>query len=79
MIKGAQIEYLISVLPGIGTREEEQESRIKSLVKKLGEVEAERKAKRREMRDLVKRLENVVTGVAVGGDQIMTNGANGQA
>ena len=64
ILKGAQIEYLVSVLPGIGTREEEQEARIRELEVELREMEERRREKRREMKELVARLEDVVMGVA---------------
>ena len=64
IIKGAQIEYLTSVLPGIDRREEEQEARIRVLEGQLREMEQRRREKRKEMRGLVKRLEDVIMGVA---------------
>ncbi|KAF7511951.1 hypothetical protein GJ744_003184 [Endocarpon pusillum] len=64
VIKEQQIEYLVKVLPGIGTSEQEQEERIRSLEKELRQVQEQRKQKRREMRVTVKRLENVIMGVA---------------
>lgn len=64
MLKGAQIEYLASVLPGLGRREEEQEERIRALERELRAVERQRCEKRAEMRALVGRLEDVVMGVA---------------
>ena len=64
VIKEQQIEHLIKVLPGIGTSEQEQEERIRSLEKELRLVQEQRKQKRREMRVTVKRLENVILGVA---------------
>lgn len=64
ILKGAQIEYLASILPGLGKREEEQEERIRVLEGELRSVENQRREKRREMRALVSRLEDVVMGVA---------------
>lgn len=69
IIKEQQIEYLIKVLPGIGTSEKEQEERIRSLEKELREMQKLRKQKRREMRATAKKLENVIMGVANSDDQ----------
>lgn len=64
IIKEQQIEHLIKVLPGIGTSEQEQEERIRSLEKDLREMHKQRKQKRKEMRATVKKLEHVIMGVA---------------
>lgn len=64
VIKEQQIEYLIKVLPGIGTSEKEQEERIRSLDKELRQMQEQRKQKWKEMRATVKKLENVIMGVA---------------
>ena len=64
IIKEQQIEYLISVLPGIGTSEKEQELRICSLEKELRQMQEQRKQRRKQMRATVKELENVIMGVA---------------
>ncbi|KAJ5383967.1 hypothetical protein N7517_001878 [Penicillium concentricum] len=66
IIKEQQIEYLISVLPGIGASEAEQESRIRELETELREVEKERAAKVRDLKKLRTRLEDVLGAVAVG-------------
>ncbi|KAJ5796073.1 uncharacterized protein N7518_004613 [Penicillium psychrosexuale] len=66
IIKEQQIEYLISVLPGIGASEAEQESRIRELETELRDVEKERAAKVRELKKLRTRLEDVLGAVAVG-------------
>lgn len=66
IIKEQQIEYLISVLPGIGASEAEQEARIRELETQLREVEKERTAKALELRKLRGRLESVLGAVAVG-------------
>ena len=52
------------MLPGIGTKQEEQEARIRVLEGELREMERRRREKRREMRALVGRLEDVVMGAA---------------
>ncbi|KAJ6126930.1 Mediator of RNA polymerase II transcription subunit 21 [Penicillium sp. IBT 18751x] len=66
IIKEQQIEYLISVLPGIGASEAEQESRIRELETQLRDVEKERMAKAQELQKLRGRLENVLGAVSVG-------------
>lgn len=66
IIKEQQIEYLISVLPGIGASETEQETRIQELEKELRAVEQERAAKIRDLKKLRARLESVLGAVAVG-------------
>jgi mediator of RNA polymerase II transcription subunit 21 len=66
IIKEQQIEYLISVLPGIGASEAEQEARIRELETQLREVEKERVAKADELNLLRGRLENVLGAVSVG-------------
>jgi mediator of RNA polymerase II transcription subunit 21 len=69
VIKEQQIEYLLKVLPGIGTSENEQEERIRSLDKELRQIQEQRKQKRKEMRAVVKKLENVIMGVATSDGQ----------
>ncbi|OGE50061.1 hypothetical protein PENARI_c018G07004 [Penicillium arizonense] len=66
IIKEQQIEYLISVLPGIGASEAEQETRIRELETELRSVETERAAKVRELKKLRTRLESVLNAVSVG-------------
>lgn len=66
IIKEQQIEYLISVLPGIGASEAEQEARIRELEIQLREVERERVAKAEELKQLRGRLEDVLGAVSVG-------------
>jgi len=77
VLKGQQIELLISRLPGIGRGEEEQAEEIKVLVERVREMEKRRKEKRKEMRRYVKRLESVVMGMAESIDYSETNGVNG--
>ncbi|KAI9867513.1 MAG: RNA polymerase II mediator complex subunit [Trichoglossum hirsutum] len=48
VVKEQQIEYLIGVLPGIGTSEREQEARLKTLEGELKEAERERQEAMRE-------------------------------
>ncbi|RDW90364.1 med21 domain-containing protein [Aspergillus mulundensis] len=66
VIKEQQIEYLISVLPGIGSSEQEQERRIRELEGELREVEEERERKVRELRVLRRRVEGVLGAVECG-------------
>lgn len=66
IIKEQQIEYLISVLPGIGASEAEQEARIRELESQLREVEKERVAKAEELKQLRGRLEDVLGAVSMG-------------
>lgn len=66
IIKEQQIEYLISVLPGIGASESEQEARIRELEAQLRDVEKERAAKALELRRLRGRLDGVLGAMSVG-------------
>lgn len=66
VIKEQQIEYLISVLPGIGSSEKEQEGRIRELERELRGVEEERERKVRELRVSRRKLEGVLGGVEMG-------------
>ncbi|KAJ5173421.1 Mediator of RNA polymerase II transcription subunit 21 [Penicillium capsulatum] len=66
IIKEQQIEYLISVLPGIGASEAEQEAKIRELETQLRGVEEERTAKALELKNLRRKLENVLGAVSVG-------------
>lgn len=63
VIKEQQIEYLISVLPGIDSSEEQQERRIKELEKELRGAEEEREERMRELGRLRKRLEGMLGAV----------------
>ncbi|KAK2758232.1 RNA polymerase II mediator complex subunit [Arachnomyces sp. PD_36] len=78
IIKEQQIEYLISVLPGIGSSEAEQEARIKELEKEVRDVEVERREKRRELRRLKGRLDEVLGAVGRGMGNGMGNGTGGE-
>lgn len=66
IIKEQQIEYLISVLPGIDSSEAEQEKRIRELEGELRRVEEERELKMRELSRLRRTLENVLRAVETG-------------
>ncbi|EXJ78429.1 hypothetical protein A1O1_08829 [Capronia coronata CBS 617.96] len=72
--KGQQIELLISRLPGIGRGEEQQAEEIRALAEKVRDMEEKRKAKRREMREYVKRLDEVIMGMSRSIDDSHTNG-----
>ncbi|KAI9880120.1 MAG: RNA polymerase II mediator complex subunit [Pleopsidium flavum] len=63
IIKEQQIEYLISVLPGIGTSEKEQEDRLKVLERELKEAEEERVKAAREKEQVLEKLDRVIRGV----------------
>jgi mediator of RNA polymerase II transcription subunit 21 len=79
VLKGQQIEDLIRRLPGLGRGEDEQAEEIKLLVERVREMERRRKAKRKEMRVLVRRLEDVVMGMATSIDygEAANGGTNG--
>jgi mediator of RNA polymerase II transcription subunit 21 len=62
--KCQQIEYLIRRLPGLGHDENEQNEEIKSLVEQVRQMEARKKEKRREMKECLKQLDDVVLGMA---------------
>jgi mediator of RNA polymerase II transcription subunit 21 len=66
IVKEQQIEYLISRLPGIGSSEAEQESRIRELEAELRAVENERERKARELKRLGKKLDKVLGTVEKG-------------
>ncbi|KIV83765.1 hypothetical protein PV11_05760 [Exophiala sideris] len=72
--KAQQIEFLISKLPGIDRGEEQQAEEIKILVQKVRDMEERRKAKRKEMRECVKRLDRVVLGMAQSIEYTAANG-----
>ncbi|KAG5294534.1 RNA polymerase II transcription mediator family protein [Histoplasma ohiense] len=63
IVKEQQIEYLISVLPGVGSSEAEQEERIRRLAEELRVVEAEKREKRRQMRKLGERVDELLGAV----------------
>ncbi|PYH49240.1 med21 domain-containing protein [Aspergillus saccharolyticus JOP 1030-1] len=72
VIKEQQIEYLISVLPGIGSSEADQEARIRELEGELRRWEGEREERIRELKQLRGRLEGVLGAMEVGiyGDRL---------
>jgi mediator of RNA polymerase II transcription subunit 21 len=62
--KGQQIEYLIERLPGLDRNEEEQAKDIRKKVEELKQMEILRKQKRKEMRECLRQLDEVVMGMA---------------
>lgn len=60
MIKEQQIEYLISVLPGIDSSEGQQEERIRVLEGELRGIEQKREEKIAELRGSRDKLERVL-------------------
>ena len=62
--QGQQIEYLIRRLPGINTGEKEQTEAIERLAEQVRQMEVRRKEKRKEMRECLKQLDDVVMGMA---------------
>ncbi|KAK2865389.1 RNA polymerase II mediator complex subunit [Arthroderma sp. PD_2] len=66
IIKEQQIEYLISVLPGIGSSEAEQEARIRQLADELREAEKVRRRKRRQMKKLAEKIDGLLEAVSRG-------------
>lgn len=66
ILKEQQIEYLVSVLPGIHNTEQEQESRIKALAAELRIVEAKRMAKRKEMKRVQRQVDDLLDVVSTG-------------
>lgn len=63
ILKEQQIEYLISVLPGIGTSEKEQEERLNRLQGELRAAEEERRRAVAEREEVLGRLEGLIMGV----------------
>ncbi|EGD87328.1 hypothetical protein H112_05868 [Trichophyton rubrum D6] len=66
IIKEQQIEYLISVLPGIGSSEAEQEARIRQLADELREAEKIRRRKRKQMKKLAESIDGLLEAVSRG-------------
>jgi mediator of RNA polymerase II transcription subunit 21 len=60
VVKEAQIEYLISVLPGIGNSEQRQVERLKELEAELAVAEKERAEAGMVLEEVKERLDGVV-------------------
>ena len=60
VVKEAQIEYLISVLPGIGNSEKRQVERLKELEVELGLAEKEREEAGKVLEEVRGRLDGVI-------------------
>jgi mediator of RNA polymerase II transcription subunit 21 len=64
IMKGQQIEQLIRSLPGLGRGEEQQAREIQELAIKVREMEKLRKQKRKELRQAVRQLDDIILGMA---------------
>jgi hypothetical protein len=63
MLKEAQIEYLISLLPGLDRREMDQEEKIRQLEEELKAAEIQRKEALKEKEAALARLDSVIVSV----------------
>jgi mediator of RNA polymerase II transcription subunit 21 len=63
ILKEQQIEYLISILPGLENNEKDQEQMIKQLEEELIIAEEERKAAVKEKEAVLAKLDNVLRSV----------------
>jgi len=63
IIKEQQIEYLISVLPGLENSEKDQEQTIRQLEEELKVAEERRREAVKEKEVVLAKLENVIRGV----------------
>jgi mediator of RNA polymerase II transcription subunit 21 len=63
ILKEQQIEYLISVLPGLENSEKDQERMIRQLEEELKVAEEKRKEAVKEKEDVLARLEGVIRSV----------------
>ena len=68
ILKGQQIEHLIRSLPGLDKGQEQQAAEIEALVKRVHEMEKQKKQKRRDMRECVRRLDDVIMGMSTSVD-----------
>ena len=74
--KVKQIQTLVERLPGSNRGEEQQEDEVRRLSEEVRAVEKERKESRRQMRELAKRLDDVVLGMSTNIEPGV--GSNGQ-
>lgn len=74
VLKTQQIQGLISDLPGIDQDQDQQAAVIQKLVEEVEEMDKATKAKRREMRQLVGRLDSLLSGMTKSIDQPDVNG-----
>lgn len=63
ILKEQQIEYLISVLPGLENSEKDQEEMIQQLEVELKEAEVRRKEALKEKESVLAKLESVIRSV----------------
>ncbi|KAI9890227.1 MAG: RNA polymerase II mediator complex subunit [Vezdaea aestivalis] len=63
IVKEQQIEYLVSVLPGIGSSSATQEARLKELESELRRAEQEKEGAVRERDKMVERVEDLLMKV----------------
>lgn len=73
VLKTQQIQRLIADLPGIDQDESQQEEGIRKLVGEVEEMDKATRTKRREMRQLVKRLDALLGGMSTSIDYSQTN------
>lgn len=74
VLKTQQIQRLIADLPGIDQDESQQAEVIHKLVEEVSDMDKARRSKRREMRQLVKRLDALISGMSTSIDHSQTNG-----
>jgi mediator of RNA polymerase II transcription subunit 21 len=61
--KEQQIEYLISILPGLDNSEQDQERNIKELEEELKVAEAQRQRAIKEKREIMAKLDDVIRSI----------------
>lgn len=63
MLKEQQIEYLISILPGLDNSEKDQEQYIKELEEELRVAEAQRLDAIKEKEEMLAKLDDVIRSI----------------